>query len=56
MASLILITACSRPRSWYEPLVGKCLIAERRDACGYWAREPDGFLNLIPTADAKEMP
>lgn len=52
----IEITGCSRPRMWYAGLVGSVVTCVRKDASGYWAREPSGYLNVVLSADAKEIP
>ena len=49
----VVITKCSRARSWYEELVGQKWYVIGFDGKEYEALEPDGHRNFILAEDAE---
>lgn len=48
---MIRINQCSDPRYWYRDHVGQLIPLVRDDGEYYWAREPEGYLNIVDKRD-----
>lgn len=46
------IIRCPDPSMWYANMVGKVVLCEMLDVDGWWAREPEGHINVIKFEDA----
>jgi len=58
MPRRVQIERCSDASFWYRDLVGKVVMIEAADSCGYWAREGGEFncINVIKHEDATLLP
>lgn len=50
----IKITGVSRSALWYQKYIGEVFEVYHVDEDGvYWTREPEGYLNIVYSADAE---
>lgn len=47
----VKILRCDDPNKWYAKRIGELIPIEKVDKDGLWAREPEGYLNIIHFED-----
>lgn len=50
----VKIQRCHDPSMWYAGRVGEWIKVERLDSDGIFAREPEGYLNIIKYEDIED--